>query len=74
MAELDYAKNYLTSSNGGYYGVKYGNSFFHYMTKQWNNLNVSTQLMALPDFKEQLKMELKKSGILPKVPNLAIHI
>ena len=79
MMELDYAKKYLTRSKGGYspypnYGVKYGNSFFPYMTKQWNNLNVSTQLMALPDFKEQLKMELKpkKSGILPKVPNLAI--
>ena len=29
MAELDYAKNYLTSSNVEYYGVKYGNPFFH---------------------------------------------
>ena len=68
MMELDYAKKYLTRSKGGYspypnYGVKFGNSFFPYMTKQWNNLNVSTQLMALPDFKEQLKMELKPKKI-----------
>ena len=64
MSELDYAKKYLTRSKGGYspypnFGVKYGNSFFPFMTKQWNNLNVSTQLMDLPDFKEQLKNDLK---------------
>ena len=29
------------------------------MTGLWNNLNVSTQLMALPDFKETVKEELK---------------
>ena len=35
------------------------------MSKLWNNLNVSTQLMTLPDFKEQLKKEkeLKPSKI-----------
>ena len=33
------------------------------MTKQWNNLNISTHLMALPDFKEQLKIELKPKKI-----------
>ena len=68
MTELDYAKKYLTRSKGGYspypnYGVKYGNSFFPYMTKLWNNLNVSTQLMALPDFKDQLKIEFKPKKI-----------
>ena len=56
MSELDYAKKYITRSKAGYspypnYGVKYGNSFFPYMTKRWNNLIVSTQLMALPNFK-----------------------
>ena len=68
MSEIDYAKKYLTRSKGGYspypnYGVKYGNSFFPYMAKQWNNLNVSTQLMALPDFKDQLKMELNPKKV-----------
>ena len=63
-SELDYAKKYLTRSKGGYspypnYGVKYKNSFFPYITGLWNNLNVSTQLMALPDFKEAVKEELK---------------
>ena len=64
MSELDYAKKYLTRSKGAYspypnYGVKYGNSSCPYMTKLWNNLIVSTQLMALPDFKDQLKIEFK---------------
>ena len=61
MSELDYAKKYLTRSKGGYspypkYGVKYGNSCLTYMTKLWNNLIVSTQLIALPEFKDQLKI------------------
>ena len=64
MTELDYAKKYLTRSKGGYspypnYGDKFKKSFFPYMSKLWNNLNVSTQLMTLPDFKEQVKKELK---------------
>ena len=29
------------------------------MTKLWNNLDLSTQVMMLPDFKAQLKRELK---------------
>ena len=29
------------------------------MTKLWNNLDVRTQVMQLPDFKEQLKKDLK---------------
>ena len=68
MMELDYAKKYLTRSKGGYspypnYGSKFTKSFFPYMSKLWNNLEVSTQLMALPDFKEQLKKELKPAKI-----------
>ena len=68
MMELDYAKKYLTRSKGGYspypsFGSKFNKSFFPYMSKLWNNLEVSTQLMALPDFKEQLKKELKPSKI-----------
>ena len=34
-------------------------SFFPYVTKLWNNLIVSTQLMALPDFKDYIKIEFK---------------
>ena len=64
MSKLDYDKKYHTRSKGGYspypnYGAKFSNSFFPYMTKLWNNLNVSTQVMMLPDFKVQLKKELK---------------
>ena len=64
MSKVDYAKKYLTRSKGGYspypnFGVKFSNSFFPYMTKLWNNLKVSTQVMMLSDFKEQLKKELK---------------
>ena len=64
MSKLDYAKNYLTRSKGGYspypyFGKKFSNSFFPYMTKLWNNLDLSTQVMMLPDFKAQLKRELK---------------
>ena len=33
------------------------------MLKLWINLNVSTPLMTLPDFKEQVKKELKPSKI-----------
>ena len=33
------------------------------MTKLWNNLNVSTQIMTLPDFKDQLKIEFKPKNI-----------
>ena len=68
MTELDYAKKYLTRSKGGYspypnYGDKFKKSFFPYISKLWNNLDVSTQLMTLPDFKEQLKKEIKPNRI-----------
>ena len=64
MSDLDYAKKYLTRSKVGYstypnFGVKFKNSFFPFMTKCWNELNVSTQVMQLCDFKEQLKTDLK---------------
>ena len=64
MTDLDYAKKYLTRSKGGYspypsYGAIFKNSFFPFMTNLWNNLQVSTQLLPLSDFKEQLKKELK---------------
>ena len=64
MPELDYSKKYLTRSKGGYtpfpyFGVKFKNSFFPYMSDLWNNLDVSTQLLDLTDFKQQLKVELK---------------
>ena len=63
-SELDYAKKYLTRSKGGYspypnYGANYKKSFSPYITHLWNNLQVSTQLMTLPDFKDQLIKELK---------------
>ena len=32
---------------------------FPYITNLWNNLKVSSQLMALPDFKEILKQDLE---------------
>ena len=67
MSKVDYAKKYLTRSKGGYspypnFGVKFSNSFFPYMTKLWNNLKVSTKVMMLSDFKEQLKND-RNGGI-----------
>ena len=64
MSSIDYEKKYLTRSKVGYnpypyFGHKFKNSFFPYMTNLWNKLNVSTQAMQLSDFKEQIKMELK---------------
>ena len=64
MAKLDYDKKYLPRSKVGYspyprFGKKYSDSFFPYMTKLWNNLDVSTQIMMLPDFKIQLKKDIK---------------
>ena len=64
MSKLDYAKKYLTRTKVGYsaypnFGKKYSDSYFPYMTKLWNNLEVSTQVMVLSDFKVQLKKELK---------------
>ena len=64
MPELDYAKKYLTRSKVGYssypnFGMKFKNSFFPFMTRCWNELDVSTQVMQLPDFKEKLKSSLK---------------
>ena len=64
MSKLDYTKTHFTRSKGGYspypnFGMKFSNSFFPFMTKLWNSLNFSTQIMMLPDFKVQLKNELK---------------
>ena len=64
MSDLDYAKKYLTCFKVGYstypnFGVKFKNSFFPFMTKCWNELDVSTQVMPLSEFKEQLKKDLK---------------
>ena len=64
MSSIDYEKKYLTRSNVGYTpypysGVKFKNSFFPFMTNLWNKLHVSTQVMQLSDFKEQLKKEIK---------------
>ena len=64
MSSIDYEKKYLTRSKVGYtpypyFGEKFKNSFFPYMTNLWNKLNVCTQAMQLSDFKEQIKMELK---------------
>ena len=39
--------------------LNFKNHFFPYITRIWNNLEVSTQLMGLVDFKCKLKQELK---------------
>ena len=64
MTKLDYERKYLTRSKVGYspypyFGEKFRNSFFPYMSKQWNNLDVGTQVLQLSEFKEQLKKDLK---------------
>ena len=58
----------MTRSKGGYkpypnYGVKFLNSFSPYITKLWNNLDSSTQALALIDFKTKLKTNVKPEKI-----------
>ena len=45
------------------FGVKFQNSFFPYISKLWNNLKTSTQSLALPDFKDKLKIDMKPNKI-----------
>ena len=64
MSSIDYERKYLTRSKGGYspypyFGEKFKNSFFPFMTHLWNNLSVSTQVMELSNFKVQIKKDLK---------------
>ena len=41
------------------YGQQFKKSFFPYITSLWNNLEVETQLLTVPDFKMKLKEKLK---------------
>ena len=64
MTKIDYERKYLTRSKVGYapypnFGAKYENSFFPFMTKLWNELDVNLQILPLSDFKEKLKLNLK---------------
>ena len=64
ITEIDYAKKYLTRSKVGYssypnFGMKYKNSYFPYMTKIWNELDVEIQVLPLIEFKDKLKRDLK---------------
>ena len=61
---FDYEKKYLTRSKAGYssypnYGQQFKNSFFPYITKLWNNLDVDIQILALPEFKVKITEKLK---------------
>ena len=78
MSDLDYAKKYLTRSKVGYstypnFGVKFKNSFFPFMTKCWNDLDVSTQIMQLSDFKIQLKNAGHNMAIVGEQYNVDAH-
>ena len=64
MSKLDTQKQYITRSKGGYlpypnYGVKFLNSYFPYISKLWNNLEISTKRLGLQEFKDKLKEKLK---------------
>ena len=68
LTKLDFEKKYVMRSKGGYlpypnYGSKYLNSFFPYMSKLWNNLDISTQSMNLLDFKSRLKIDMKPTKV-----------
>ena len=54
----------MTRSKGGYtpypnLGHKFLNSFFPYISKLWNNLPVTTKILDVNEFKQQLKLDLK---------------
>ena len=64
MREGKLKTKYFTRSITGYapypnYGRQFKKSFFPYITSLWNNLEVETQLLTVPNFKIKLKEELK---------------
>ena len=68
VTSLDFENRFNTRSKGGYlpyprYGNKYLNSFFPYISNLWNNLSNYTQSMNLPDFKTQMKKDMKPAKI-----------
>ena len=68
ITQLDMEKRYFTRSKGGYlpypnFGVRFDNTYFPYISKLWNNLEISTRSLGLSDFKMKLKSKLKPSRI-----------
>ena len=64
LTKLDWEKKCYLRSKGGYvpypyFNQKFLNSFFPFISKQWNNLPNSTKSKNLYDFKEQLKTDIK---------------
>ena len=64
LTKLDWEKKYVLRSKGGYlpypfFNQKFLNSFFPFISKQWNNLPNSTKSKNLYDFKTQLKIDIK---------------
>ena len=64
MPRLDFEKQCLTRSKGGYIPFKYknekfNNSFFPNTLKLWNSLPLEIQLKDIPDFKTSLKQKIK---------------
>ena len=65
LTKLDWEKKYVLRSKGGYlpypyFKQKFLNSFFPFISKQWNNLSNSTKSKNLYDFKTQLKIDIKQ--------------
>ena len=64
LTKLDSEKKHMTRSKGGYtpypnLGHKFLNSFFPYISKLWNKLPLTTKIMNVIEFKQQLKLDLK---------------
>ena len=45
------------------FGHNFQNSFFPYMTKTWNNIQINQRCKNLEDFKAELKLNIKPPTI-----------
>ena len=68
LTPLDMEKKHFTRSKGGYspypnFGSRYLNSFFPFISKMWNDLDIATRSLPLIDFKSKMKISLKPNKI-----------
>ena len=68
LTPLDMEKKHFTRSKGGYtpypnFGSRYLNSFFPFISKIWNDLDITTRSLPLIDFKSKMKISLKPNKI-----------
>ena len=75
MPKLDWEKQCVTRSKGGYIPFRYKNDKFNNSLKLWNSLSQDIQSKDVFEFKISLKQEIKppKNKHFIKAPNLETH-